>query len=154
MICDGSGNHDLFVNGTLETEFSQTYDVSGSVIFRIGWHPGNNYFTGHIDEFRISKGVRRWTSNFTPPSAPYETDTTPPTISSTSPAGSATGVGVSSAISATFSEDMDSSTITTSTFTLSSSSGSSVSGTVSYSNKVATFTPSSNLSYSTTYTAQ
>ena len=85
MTCDGSGNHDLFVNGTLETEFSQTYDVSGSVIFRIGWHPGNNYFTGHIDEFRISKGVRRWTSNFTPPSAPYGEDTTSPTVSSTSP---------------------------------------------------------------------
>ena len=110
-------------------------------------------FNGWIDELRVSKGIARWTSNFTPPTAPYDVDTTPPTVSSTSPAGSSTGVGVSSAISATFSEDMDSSTISTSTFTLSSSSGSSVSGTVSYSNKVATFTPSSNLSYSTTYTA-
>ncbi len=110
------------------------------------------YLDGYLDELRISKGIARWTSNFTPPSAPYDVDTTTPTVSSTSPAGSATGVGVSSAISATFSEDMDSSTITTSAFTLSSSSGS-VSGTVSYSNKVATFTPSSNLSYSTTYTA-
>ena len=112
-----------------------------------------DFFDGCTDEIRISKGIARWTSNFTPPSAPYDVDTTSPTVSSTSPASSVTGVGVSSAISATFSEDMDSSTITTSTFTLSSSSGSSVSGTVSYSNKVATFTPSSNLSYSTTYTA-
>src|SRR3990170_1075687 len=48
---------------------------------------------------------------------------------------------------------MNSSTINTSTFTL-SSSGSSVSGTVSYSNKTATFTPSGNLSYSITYTAK
>ena len=42
---------------------------------------------------------------------------------------------------------------TTNTLTLTSSSGGSISGTVSYGNKVATFTPSSNLSYATTYTA-
>ena len=119
----------------------------------VGFSTPSEFVNGTLDEVRVSKGIARWTANFTPPTAPYETDTTPPTVSSTSPASSATGVGVSSAISATFSEDMNSSTITTSTFTLSSSSGSSVSGTVSYSNKVATFTPSSSLSYSTTYTA-
>lgn len=26
---------------------------------------------GYIDEFRISKGIARWTTNFTPPTAPY-----------------------------------------------------------------------------------
>lgn len=26
---------------------------------------------GYIDEVRISKGIARWTSNFTPPSSPY-----------------------------------------------------------------------------------
>jgi len=25
------------------------------------------YFTGNVDEFRVSKGIARWTSNFTPP---------------------------------------------------------------------------------------
>jgi len=30
-------------------------------------------FNGFIDEFRISKGVARWNSNFTPPSFPYTT---------------------------------------------------------------------------------
>jgi hypothetical protein len=29
------------------------------------------YFNGWLDEFRVSKGVARWTSNFTPPTAPY-----------------------------------------------------------------------------------
>lgn len=28
-------------------------------------------FDGWIDEFRLSKGIARWTGNFTPPSAPY-----------------------------------------------------------------------------------
>lgn len=75
----------------------------------------------------------------------------PPIVSSTSPASGATSVAVNTTITATFSEAMDSSTITTSTFTLSGG----VTGTVSYdsSTKTATFTPSSNLSYSTTYTA-
>jgi|GEM_PF-3859719 len=29
------------------------------------------YFNGYIDEVRVSKGIARWTSNFTPPSATY-----------------------------------------------------------------------------------
>ena len=32
---------------------------------------GTGYHNGHIDEFRISKGIARWTSNFTPESGPY-----------------------------------------------------------------------------------
>ena len=114
------------------------------------------YLDGWIDELRISKGIGRWTSDFCTPTAPYGIeDTTPPTVSSTSPASNATGVAVDSTISATFSEDMNSSTINTSTFTLSDSDGNNVSGTVSFGccDKTATFTPSSNLAYSTTYTA-
>ena len=157
-IVRSGNNFNIYFNGTSITNGTSSSSmpnsdgllVSGGYIYN---GTPQDLFNGYIDEVRISKGIARWTSNFTPPTAPYDVDTTPPTVSSTSPAGSSTGVGVSSAISATFSEDINSSTITTSTFTLSSSSGSSVSGTVSYSNKVATFTPSSNLSYSTTYTA-
>ena len=29
------------------------------------------YFNGWLDEFRVSKGIARWTANFTPPAAPY-----------------------------------------------------------------------------------
>lgn len=29
------------------------------------------YITANMDEIRISKGIARWTSNFTPPTAPY-----------------------------------------------------------------------------------
>ena len=31
----------------------------------------DSYFKGWIDEFRISKGIARWTSSFTPPTIPY-----------------------------------------------------------------------------------
>jgi hypothetical protein len=30
-----------------------------------------NYLNGYIDEFRVSKGIARWTSNFTPPTSEY-----------------------------------------------------------------------------------
>ena len=76
-------------------------------------------------------------------------DTTPPTVSSISPANSATGVAVNAAITATFSEAMTASTVTSATFTLDNG----VTGTVNYSGTTATFTPSSNLAYSTTYIA-
>jgi hypothetical protein len=31
----------------------------------------NRYYVGYLDEFRVSKGVARWTGNFTPPTGPY-----------------------------------------------------------------------------------
>jgi hypothetical protein len=77
-------------------------------------------------------------------------DTTPPTVVSVLPADGATGVAVDTVVTATFSEAMDETTITTSSFTLDG-----VSGSVSYNSGTytATFTPSANLEYSTTYTA-
>jgi len=73
-------------------------------------------------------------------------------VSSTSPANGATDVAVNTAITATFSEAMDSSTITTNTFLVSDGS-SNIDGTVTYSGTIATFTPTANLAYNTTYTA-
>ena len=79
------------------------------------------------------------------------TDTTPPAVSSTSPANNATDVAINTSITATFSETMDSSTITTGTFTVSGSGN--IAGTVTYSDTTATFTPTTDLDYNTTYTA-
>lgn len=31
----------------------------------------DSYFDGYLDELRISNGIARWTSNFTPPTTPY-----------------------------------------------------------------------------------
>ena len=78
--------------------------------------------------------------------------TTTPTVSSTNPANTATSVPFNQKITATFSEAMDSSSITTATFTLMQGT-SFVSGTVSYTGITATFAPSSNLAANTSYTA-
>lgn len=79
-------------------------------------------------------------------------DITNPTVTLTAPLNNATGVASNKVIAITFSENMDPSTINASTFTLMQGS-TAVSGTVSYSGKVATFTPSSLMTAGTVYTA-
>ncbi|MCX6150332.1 MAG: Ig-like domain-containing protein [Ignavibacteriales bacterium] len=77
---------------------------------------------------------------------------TTPTVSSTNPINAATDVAFNNKITATFSEAMDSLTITTASFTLMQGT-SFVSGTVSYTGTTATFAPSSNLAPNTIYIA-
>ena len=74
-----------------------------------------------------------------------------PTVVSTAPANNATGVPTAQIITATFSEAMNATTISTSTFTVTASSGP-VTGVVTYSGTTATFTPSAALAASTVYT--
>jgi len=80
--------------------------------------------------------------------------TTAPTVSSTSPVADATDVAINTTVSATFSEAMDETTITTGSFTLVTDS-TTVSGSVSYDSDTytATFTPNENLSCNAVYTA-
>jgi len=40
-------------------------------VARIGSRSGPDYFSGYLDELRISKGIARWTTNFTPPTEAY-----------------------------------------------------------------------------------
>jgi len=83
------------------------------------------------------------------------TDTTAPTVGSTVPFNSATGVPLSQTLTASFSEAMDHSTINASTFTLVGTNGAPVAGTVAYDivSHIATFAPSSALTPSTFYSA-
>jgi Ice-binding-like/Bacterial Ig-like domain len=79
--------------------------------------------------------------------APGGTPGTPvaPTVSSTDPIDTATDVGVSRTVNATFSEQMDPATISTATFTLKQGT-TPISGTVSYAGTTATFKPAADLS--------
>jgi len=64
----------LFANGiryTVTTGLGTIALTDSTAPIEIGRINGAQYFTGYIDELRISKGVARWTSDFTPPIAPY-----------------------------------------------------------------------------------
>ena len=84
-------------------------------------------------------------------------DTTPPTVSSTSPANLATDVAINQSITATFSETMDPTTITPTTFTVMQGI-TPIPGTVTHvgggggGGSVATFNPTSNFPPSTVVT--
>jgi len=76
----GAGNGwALCINGTaIDTEtVSATWpNIAGDFWVGAAWyrsvHPDTTTHTnGWIDEFRVSKGVARWTSNFTPPTQEY-----------------------------------------------------------------------------------
>jgi YD repeat-containing protein len=69
----------LYINGQKQ---SSTYNIgsnslidpAGTSYAKIGdatWTTYHYYYKGWIDEFRISKGIARWTSNFTPPAEEY-----------------------------------------------------------------------------------
>lgn len=70
----------LFINGVSFTLTVNTAISTSSLPdLAAGIEIGSNsttidtvdYYTGYIDEYRITKGTARWTANFTPPTAPY-----------------------------------------------------------------------------------
>lgn len=67
-----SGKVYIFVNGNLAYSVNNTQSygmVNGA--FDIGCMNNDFYYKGYMDEVRFSN-VARWTSNFTPPTAPYK----------------------------------------------------------------------------------
>jgi hypothetical protein len=92
---------------------------------------------------------------FTVSNDPPPSDTLPPTVSSVTPTNGATKVAINTKVTATFSEEMDSSTVTNQSFTL-SKSGSPVSAQVTYdpNSLTATLDPDQNLENGTTYDAK
>jgi len=130
--------------------------------------PSTNLFTATINTAAEDLGGNQLAGNqaplpaasdyvwtFTTGAAP---DTTAPTVTLTNPANLDTGVAINSTINATFSEAMDPDVLSIgiTTFTLKETvSGASKLGTVAYNllTNIATFTPQSNLTANTSYTA-
>lgn len=70
---DSSGVCRLFVDGVLKS----TVTDAGNLVFPQGWRIGNDFsagrppFSGYLDDIRITKGVCRYTANFTPPTQAF-----------------------------------------------------------------------------------
>ena len=70
--CRSVGTLRMFIGGIKVSETSMTSDMGSSRPMRIGREVVNTAdYSGHIDEVRITKGVARYTVNFTPPTAPF-----------------------------------------------------------------------------------
>jgi len=127
---------DIATLGAVTTYTPSTNLAEGAHTWKVRAKNGNGYFGDYS------------------PARSLTIDTTSPQISSTSPANGATGVArTSTNITATFNEDMDSSTINTSSFKVGSAGGL-LSGEVTYNagTKTATFTSSTSyLNYGVTY---
>jgi hypothetical protein len=163
------------LNSTVNTTFSEAMDpatitvvtftlqqgttpVSGTVTY-VGttaiFTPASNLMASTVYTATITTGVKDLAGNALAAAYTWTfttgtvSDTTAPTVNITNPTTGATGVGVNSAIAATFSEAMMPSTVNADTFILSNG----VRGVVTYTGVIATFTPTSNLASSTTYTA-
>jgi hypothetical protein len=68
-VTRASGIVRLFVNGTLAGQVNQPMDLGTSRVARIGILEDNYIpYTGYMADLRITKGVARYTANFTPPS--------------------------------------------------------------------------------------
>ena len=69
------GTSRLFIAGVLVGSWADAINYSTSfdrpIIGAQGYSAGTNPLDGHIDEVRITKGVGRYLTTFTPPSAPY-----------------------------------------------------------------------------------
>ncbi len=70
-------NNDTWTTYRNGVQFSQLsgagaiYSNSAGLVIGSFLYDSNHYFSGYIDEFRISD-VARWTSDFTPPTEPYD----------------------------------------------------------------------------------
>jgi hypothetical protein len=63
-----------FLNGTQELSFSSAANISLPCALALGSYvAGTSSANGYLDDVRITKGYARYTSAFTPPTAPFPT---------------------------------------------------------------------------------
>ena len=74
-LCRASGTTRIYVNGTQvgtsTNAWNQTYGSTERFVIGATSVGASNHFTGYIDDFRITKGVARYTAAFTPPTAAF-----------------------------------------------------------------------------------
>jgi hypothetical protein len=79
-ITRASGTAYVFINGVLSASGANTTNVSPTGTAYIGTSahlPNNEFMDGNIDDLRVTKGVARYTANFTPPTSALPTSAVP-----------------------------------------------------------------------------
>ena len=74
-VVRNSGTMNLYINGTSVDSISATASLNGVGSNLIVGAPGDNLadgMHGYLEDFRITKGLARYTTNFTPPTEPLE----------------------------------------------------------------------------------
>lgn len=71
-LCRSASNWTYFVNGVNSGGYTQSLNITDSnfLLGKVG-DSASYYVNAYIDDLRITKGVARYTSNFTPPTAPF-----------------------------------------------------------------------------------
>jgi hypothetical protein len=67
MVRESDNYIRLYKDGTLYSTSTNPYTLALGPYIDIGAYDTNSYLTGYIQDFRITTGLARYTSNFTPP---------------------------------------------------------------------------------------
>jgi len=146
----------IYIDGVQAASTTFTGSLGNGNVWRIGAYgsPATGFFDGMIDNVRIYDRALSASEIQTDMATAVPPDQTPPTVLGVVPTSGATGINVGSSATATFSEPMKASTITSSTFKLIDSANNLVPATVTYdaTTRKATLVPLAALQYGATYT--
>ena len=154
---DGSAAR-IYVDGVQTATATFTGNVGTGNAWRIGAYgpaPPMGFFDGRLDNVRIYGRALSASEIQTDMASRIQHETTPPTVTSLTPAAGGTDVSVAGTVKATFSEPMQATTLNSSTFTLRDAGNNIVPATVSYdqATRVATLTPQAALAFATVHRA-